>query len=717
MANKLANHFSLITLSKMSKIYDPTKASHFDIFQTAPSKEKKRQFDFRLSPEELQTFQTQGFVVSRAKAAASFADAYYRTYSDHLPVMVTSDSLLHAFHKTYDSLLRELETTVMSQRLEQIWNVIRSRIQPLMDQYCGTELEPCIKFLDVYSTVGLVLLKTGCVLEESDDDDELMSFMRRRRKPEPQTVINCIFPENEQEVSDVTARLISACANSTVKFRGLDIDCSIFQPRSHYVASVGLRRYFKSHMWAGHVEFEVTGNRASPLWVGAAVLLALILQKSDSLKSMCAIESSLAGVTDGFCIDNFAEVLETMGVTGPDAIASAEAITNLMHKLEQLEGDVGRPKINGHMRASDPSTPASVVLPRVVTLLGQKLALDSLVFSMLCFDRLKAEDGCKIVRKVPSCLDIATVVFRNASAKPFVDDLMKTTGLDYSYGLAQCLANPHLILSSNSGLYFAWLKMLKTLSQPGSLTPLGSEAWAQRLMNTQLASWTELRHDNVLYVKQGASFMTCCGYPDGFVEPIPAFWEAFRVLVQELNKIIPHPILNHWDSVLTNLHDISLAEVKGQGLSEDQTKFLKRVMEERFGSGGSKFCGWYPRLFHSAAKDSAKPVHCVIDVHTNHPDPNTGDPGCILYQAVDPAVSMMLVTFPMPDGSSACYAGPVYCHYEFTQPVEMPRLTDKAWLKMCSVQKMNHVPWSKGWMVDTTPQPAPESWLARNDWE
>jgi len=53
-------------------------------------------------------------------------------------------------------------------------------------------------------------------------------------------------------------------------------------------------------------------------------------------------------------------------------------------------------------------------------------------------------------------------------------------------------------------------------------------AFWQQKMNTQLASWTELRHDNLLYAKQSYTGGTVCSYPYSFVEPFPEFYSALN---------------------------------------------------------------------------------------------------------------------------------------------------------------------------------------------
>ena len=53
-------------------------------------------------------------------------------------------------------------------------------------------------------------------------------------------------------------------------------------------------------------------------------------------------------------------------------------------------------------------------------------------------------------------------------------------------------------------------------------------AFWQEKMNTQLASWAELRHDNLLYAKQSYTGGTVCSYPYSYVEPFPEFYQSLK---------------------------------------------------------------------------------------------------------------------------------------------------------------------------------------------
>src|SRR5262249_22526689 len=64
-----------------------------------------------------------------------------------------------------------------------------------------------------------------------------------------------------------------------------------------------------------------------------------------------------------------------------------------------------------------------------------------------------------------------------------------------------------------------------------------TRAWAHKTLNTQLASWTELRHDTVLYARQSSTPLILCFYPAGFVEPRPEFWRRMNLLASSAGSL------------------------------------------------------------------------------------------------------------------------------------------------------------------------------------
>jgi len=64
----------------------------------------------------------------------------------------------------------------------------------------------------------------------------------------------------------------------------------------------------------------------------------------------------------------------------------------------------------------------------------------------------------------------------------------------------------------------------------------------QRVLNGQLGSWAELRHNTVLYVKESYTGMPVCEYPDAYVEPNPTFFArvvAFAIAARSSSASFP----------------------------------------------------------------------------------------------------------------------------------------------------------------------------------
>ena len=70
--------------------------------------------------EALVLFRKNGFVSIDHLQRNSFGSAYYQIYSADLPVLITTDSVLNALHNSFDELLQDLETYVISPALADV---------------------------------------------------------------------------------------------------------------------------------------------------------------------------------------------------------------------------------------------------------------------------------------------------------------------------------------------------------------------------------------------------------------------------------------------------------------------------------------------------------------------------------------------------------------------------------------------------------------------
>ena len=74
----------------------------------------------QLTEAERELLQKHGFVSVDHSQRYSFGSLYYAVYTSDLPVLVTTDSILHAMHRTYDDLLMEMEETFFTGALDEV---------------------------------------------------------------------------------------------------------------------------------------------------------------------------------------------------------------------------------------------------------------------------------------------------------------------------------------------------------------------------------------------------------------------------------------------------------------------------------------------------------------------------------------------------------------------------------------------------------------------
>jgi hypothetical protein len=117
--------------------WDPTTGQFWDQFDAdiavvnagrQPGDPGYRTFDFRLDQRELPVFKTNGFLVSERLGSHSFADVFYNVWHNDLPVFISTDAILQAWHRTYDAMLEEIEETYLFNGFERMLDAMAGRV-------------------------------------------------------------------------------------------------------------------------------------------------------------------------------------------------------------------------------------------------------------------------------------------------------------------------------------------------------------------------------------------------------------------------------------------------------------------------------------------------------------------------------------------------------------------------------------------------------------
>ena len=342
---------------------------------------------YKLTADELAAFKRNGFVVSQRLGGFSFGQAYYDVYNRDLPVFITSDSVLHAWHRSYDAVLEELEATYLASTLDALLAAMHDVLPAAKAEYGGGPLADSVRDADYFLAVARTLLGGG------------------------------LCPTKFEQADRVKETLTAVGGEQILSFelfgRKRNMDFSQFKPRGHYEKSEELKRYFRAMMWCGRTDLRVaggqdaTGELSAACELGSAIILLDLVRRAgraEQWRQFDRVLTTFVGRTDSATFDDLARVTAAAGIKSPADLKAPADLARLTGFVEA--SDAGKQDIRGDVYVS-PDGPAKVVLPRSFTLLGQKFAVDSWVTAKVVFDDVYW-DGKKVFRRIPSGLDVAS---------------------------------------------------------------------------------------------------------------------------------------------------------------------------------------------------------------------------------------------------------------------------------------------------------------------
>lgn len=599
---------------------------------------------------------------------------YDEIYQQDLPVFITSDSILYAFHRRYLEFLPALETEQLTPLLKKTLHAARNRLaQAVKSGEWDSKRSQLAGELDMYLSVALRLL--GATQDP---------ILPTTSKKQLQEIISKIY--QHQPAS------LQLFGTTDPRF-----DYSQFKPRGHYTKTDKLERYFRTIKWLGRarVVLQKTENHQVEInhrgFEQAAALSWLIQESGEhgAYQAIVQVLDSLVGPADD---DTVAGMLEFMSKNKASGISDFQKISIAQKQSWLDENKNTRSRILGHQQFNNTMTPNSPKT-RSFALLGERFTLDSEVLQNLVYDRLVDPRTPKraLLRKLPNTLDIAAAL-GNPRAKLHLQPEF------HRFPYAAALEQQRIKISElpeqywTKNVHSAWLAAIASLNpnaKDSRLAPVfRSAAWQDKTLSTQLASWAELRHDHILYAKQSETMSIGCEFPSAYVEPVPAFYEKMKLLVSKFHAIVdtiesqglsvPKPVheqLVHFSSVLDQLYTIADKELKHQPLTTKEQHFLKQAVEaDAKGYGRQRWDGWYPKL--TGIKPNVGFYPTIADVHTDPPDQANGYQARILHAGTG-AFELATIIVDCENNTKCAFVGPVSSFYEF---VGQTRWDDERWL-------------------------------------
>ncbi len=634
-----------------------------------------------LSPGELDKLGQNGFVISKRQSFPTFLTGYAAIYSEHLPVYISADGILEAVHSSYDTILLQVEQQALIPMLDELLSSMHLAL-PGSDFDTQTKAD-----VDLYLAVARSLLAG--------------------------TPVSTVAGGDAASVQTLYDAALAANGFETVELFGVkrNVDTSQFTPRGHYEDEPAMQQYFRAMMWLGRIDLRLIETQSDGSMVFRrpqydAMLQLRALMSEAQMNTWTSIDSALqtfVGKSDSMTTDEIDSLLNDMG-----GLAAARAASDEEARAAIEAGGYGLQQIASHLMVNG-GVLETLPLSRSYLLFGQRFVVDSHVFSQVVYDRVG-------LRMMPDPLDVAYAALGNDAALPLLDAELRGFG-KYPGALeaARELVDAHPGEFWGSSLYNEWLGALRELSPASDMSDpsamgmprvTGTEAWSRRLLNTQLGSWAELRHDTLLYAKQSYTGIPSCDYPDAYVDPYPEFFGRVGQLaelgVQLAESLGPAlgpsadlltTYFNNLRSSMVVLEGMAKNQRDGVEFSEEQMAFVNRavrIVEESAGCATVRVPdGWMANLYFVPEK-SIEFDPTIADVHTQPADESGAVVGRVLHVAAG-YPRLMVVTADTCVGPRA-YVGVTFSYHErVTEDFE--RLTDSAWAEELFGSPQADVPW------------------------
>jgi len=725
----------------LSSYYD---AQPISVTPTAPSYSLPIQFSdianadtvdgvLQLDDNAKEAIERNGFVVVNAtnplgKPYEDMVEPYVDVTRESVPIFVTSDSMLHLYHVQFGEILKCVEENEFFAKVVSMTSALLDESLNQHESF-SADLKEAARRNVAYFTVATKLL-----------GEEVT-----------------VWADVSEEVDYELTKIEEHAGFEDSRLFIYREDYSQYVPRGHYTRSETLKKYFKALMWYGRMSFLLKGGDPPDALISEedariqtiqASLIALALDSlpaegtsvADIWNRIYAVTAFFVGLADDLTPYEYKEsILKVFGEpVNVEDFNNGDKMFDLKVELALLRSPLiygGTGEIYLEPPVGPDDLDELLEETKGMRLMGQRFIPDSYMFQHLVFPAIMDYTGSgnpftlgvtgtgRLTRVFPRGLDVMAVLGSDEA----LTILEREGDTEYEY-YDKTLNELVALFQSfseddwNKNLYWSWLYTLKSLlGNYGQGYPafMQGTAWKDKELNTALASWTELRHDTILYAKQSYTpgETSIPPPPDrGYVEPVPEFYNRLlaltrmtRVGLDDMDVLdeTQRDRLQGLEDVLARLADISIAKLKGNELSEDDYQFI-----EDFGQV-------LKPLVEDLSDEEGAKTTLIADVHT---DINS-------YQVLEEAVGyvkFIAVAYQIPDGRILLGAGPVFSYYEFKWPMN-DRLTDEKWTGMLEKEENPAEPdWVRSFMHpvtffpekedDTDADQLPDSW-ERSIWK
>ncbi len=604
-----------------------------------------------------------GLVVLPDHDVERLSSAYMGLFNEEqVSVFITTDVALHIFHNVFDDLLAEVEKSYLTGDVE--W---------LAQQLTAASV---VRY-------GAISEETQPLCKAAARHDVLVFAVAARLLDDSFVLPDAVEPEASQYVQKVLDHTIT-------EFYPGD-DYTQYEPRGHYAGDERLERYFRAVKWLSRRIFRIEDYfypADADVELTAAALLAQLISDDSAIEArwnkVYDVTRLLAGPADSITPALVRQALDN--VFGPS------------FTLDVLEDSDNRANLRKEFEKDDYPTSEIIpvplefpgqIPPRYVQFLGERYLPDGEAMQETCFPHVPE-------RTLPSGLDVmATVLASDRAEHWLASEVAAYPGLDTQLIALRAQFDAYTVTTWTKSTYNGWLYSLRPLLQPmpaGAPAFMQGTAWQDKELNTALGSWTQLRHDFILYGKP--TYIPCpWAFGPGLVEPVPATFDRLADLCDQV-----YGVLDAYNM---------LPEVHGRSLQALATRLrIWRDYAEKIAAGGwlseeeqddiHRVGLWLLGFFQDGWGVEEKSPMLVADVAS---DSNTGR---VLHEGTG-YFNPLIVVYTPPGGEPIAGIGYVFSHYEFAEP-DWNRLNDAEW-----AARLQENPPRPAWTSSFLPLDQPEA--------
>lgn len=599
-----------------------------------------------LSPEQRSMIVENGFFVNPTPEQQLFFIYEHNEY-ESIPSFITTDSVLQVYHIFYDYTLRTLED---------------KHLIGLSKLMTGRMLEESIKLLDQIQDPDLKSIQ-----------EKNIAFFGVAQKLLKQELPSGISSNSMDMIEAEYEKITTKAGFQKSSIFPFELDYSQYQIRGHYTRSEALGDYFLSMMWYGQAPmplYKDKDTRFEDLTKQAILMAKITADNQDILEAWQKIYSPTAffvGNSDDLGIMEYIDASKIVygQEFSVEDINDGAKLDSFYKEIEKLP----EPKIQA--RYADIDYPVG----KQFRYMGQRYVMDAQMIQELVYP---------VLRPIPSGLDVMAVLGSDRAKELQLQNPINQEWAEYPKEMERLREefSNYEEKDWKNNMYTGWMWVLKALIEdPKEEYPyfMKNVAWLDKSLNTALGSWSELKHDTVLYGKQSGAEMGGEEYVEGigYIEPNLEVYKRLSWLTgysRESLKTWGIPVdeidikMERFQWLLDFLVTATEKQLAGEPLTQeeyDRIKIYGGILEDLTSSFAGDGMRWF-----EITSETDKNMAVIADYHT------VGRDG-MMHAGVGPAYEIY-VAVPI-KGDVYLTRGAVFSFHEFIHPT---RLTDEAWQKM-----------------------------------